>query len=134
MYQLTQDLQTGNTAIDNQHRQLIDTFNQLLDSCSKGKGRESIRGTLIFLQDYTIKHFNDEESLQVKYNYPDYPAHKVLHETFKHTIDEIIKEYDAVGPTIALVSKINLNLGGWLINHIKREDAKVAAHIKDATL
>ncbi len=134
MYQLTQELLTGNSAIDSQHKQLIDAFNQLLDACSKGKGREVIRGTLIFLQDYTIRHFNDEETLQTKYNYPDYPAHKKLHESFKQTINEIIQEYDTEGPTIALVSKINLNLGGWLINHIKREDARVATHIKNNTL
>lgn len=134
MYQLPQELITGNATIDKQHSQLIEALNHILDSCAKGKGRESIRSTLIFLQDYTTKHFSDEESLQVKYSYPDYPNHKQLHESFKRTITQIIREYEDEGPTIAMVSKINLGLGDWFINHIKREDVRLAAYIKSVSL
>lgn len=132
MYQFSKEVETGNQIIDTQHKQWIDAFNELMDACSKGKGRDSIRSTLIFLQQYTAKHFGDEEALQQKYKYPDYPNHKMLHDGFKKVVSDIIAEYDQSGPTIALVSKINLNLGGWFINHIKREDVKVAAHIKTA--
>lgn len=34
------------------------------------------------------------------------------------------------GPNIALISKVNTSVGGWLLNHIQREDVKVATHIK----
>ena len=29
-----------------------------------------------------------------------------------------------------LVGKVNSSIAGWLINHIKREDVKVAAHVR----
>lgn len=133
MYQFTKELETGNAAIDSQHRQLFDAFNQILDACSQGKGRNVIRSALSFLQDYTAKHFGDEEDLQNKYNYTDRVNHKVYHETFKATIRDIMSEYEQTGPTVLLVGKINTNLVEWFINHIKKEDVKVAAHIKNVS-
>lgn len=132
MYQFTKDLETGNGTIDMQHKQLLEAVNNLLEACSKGKGRDTIKSTLQFLHDYTVRHFNDEEVLQKKYNYPDYVNHKQYHETFKRVVSDIIKEYEKDGATIALVGKVNTNIGRWLINHIKREDVKVAAHIRNA--
>ena len=39
VYQFTKDLETGNAAIDSEHRQLIQAINDLLSACSSGKGR-----------------------------------------------------------------------------------------------
>ena len=130
MYAWTKDLETGNAAIDLQHKQLIDAINSLLDACSKGKGREQIGNTLKFLDSYIIKHFGDEESLQLKYNYPDYQNHKRYHEEFKKTVKGIEAEYAKTGSSVALVSKVNSVIASWLITHIKREDVTVAKHIK----
>ncbi len=123
-------LETGNLEIDSQHRSLVDAVNNLLDACSQGKGRNEVEQTLKFLQDYVVKHFGDEEKLQIKSNYPDYKAHKEKHEAFKNQVNEIVDEYKKGGATIALVAKVNSSVGGWLISHIKSEDKKVAAHIK----
>jgi hemerythrin len=131
-YTWSKDLETGNTAIDTQHKQLIQAVNELLDACSGGKGRNEIQKTIRFLNDYTIKHFSDEEALQLKYKYPDYPNHKRYHEEFKKTVRELSDQITKEGPTIALVGKVNSSIGNWLVSHIKREDTKVAAHIKKA--
>ncbi len=130
MYQFTKDLETGNTMIDSQHKELLNAINNLLEACSKGKGRDQIKNTLDFLQDYTSKHFHDEEVLQKKYGYPDYVNHKQYHEGFKAVVKGIADELQKQGPTIALVGKVNSNIGNWLVSHIKREDVKVAAHIR----
>ena len=130
MYTFTKELETGNSLIDSQHRQLFDAINNLLSSCSYGKGRDEIHKTIKFLYDYTAKHFSDEEKLQVKYGYPDYKNHRQYHEGFKKVIKDLSEQLDKEGPTIALVGKVNTNIGGWLVTHIKREDTKVASHIK----
>ena len=83
-----------------------------------------------FLYDYTAKHFSDEEKLQLKYRYPDYVNHKRYHEEFKKVVRELSVQLQKEGPTIALVGKVNTSIGGWLLNHIKIQDVKVAAHIK----
>lgn len=129
-YNWTADLETGNATIDSQHKQLFIAINDLLDACSKGKGRDILQKTASFLYDYTSKHFADEEKLQLASQYPDYANHKQYHETFKKTVGELLEQLEAQGPTIVLVGKVNTAVAGWLINHIKREDVKVAAHIR----
>ena len=131
MYVWTKDLETGNIMIDTQHKQLIQAINNLLEACAKGQGRIQIDETLNFLNDYISSHFKDEEMLQKKYEYPDYINHKQYHEGFKKVVKEIVEEYNKGGATIILVGKVNKSIGEWLINHIKREDKKVAQHIKN---
>lgn len=129
-YTWSSDLETGNNTIDQQHKQLITAINDLLDACSQGKGRDALKETTKFLYDYTAKHFADEERLQLASQYPDYINHKQYHEGFKKVVAEIVDQLDKEGPTLALVSKVNTSIGGWLLNHIKKEDVKVAAHIQ----
>jgi len=129
-YNFTPDLVTGNATIDSQHKELIAAINNLLDACSKGKGRDTLHDTAQFLYDYTTKHFADEEKLQLASKYPDYTNHKKYHEGFKKDVLDIITQLNAEGPTIVLVYKVNNSIAGWLLNHIKREDVKVAAHIR----
>lgn len=129
-YSWDKSLETGNASIDEQHKSIINAINALLDACSQGKGRNELEPTLKFLQDYVVKHFNDEEKLQLKYNYPEYKAHKEKHEAFKKVVIEIVDEFNKSGASIQLVAKVNSSIAGWLITHIKSEDKKVAIHIK----
>jgi len=128
-YKWDQSLETGNVAIDEQHKALINVINDLLYACSQGKGRLEIQETLNFLSDYVVRHFSDEEKLQIKSKYPDYVAHKKLHEDFKRDVANIVSEFEKGGATIQLVAKVNMKIGEWLIKHIKTIDKKVAEHI-----
>ena len=126
-------LETGNTLIDQQHKQLFEAINALMEACSKGQGRAKIEETLIFLQDYIAKHFGDEEVLQQKYQYPDIVNHKGYHREYIKMVDDIMQEFKSSGATIALLAKTNTTIAGWLINHIKTQDVKEAQHIKSKT-
>ena len=57
-------LYTGNELIDNEHKELIDRVNKLVESCENGKEKVTAVKTLDFLMDYTDFHFSDEEKLQ----------------------------------------------------------------------
>ncbi len=129
-YAWSKDLETGNPLIDQQHKELINAINKLLDACAKGQGRTEIESTLRFLSDYITRHFKDEEALQLKYQYPDYANHKKYHEGFKKVVADIVREFQQGGANVALVAKLNSSIANWLINHIKKEDVKVAAHVK----
>ncbi|MCI8650551.1 MAG: hemerythrin family protein [Anaerotruncus sp.] len=132
-YIWSKDLETGNKLIDQQHQQLIQSINDLLDACSQGKGRDKIVETMQFLQSYTAKHFADEETLQQRSNYPDYMNHKRYHDTFKKTVADILAELKTSGPSVALVAKVNTSVASWFLSHIKREDTKVAKHINSVS-
>jgi hemerythrin len=130
MYTFTADLETGNKLIDTEHRQLFQAINGLLEACNAGQGRANVEKTVKFLEEYTAKHFADEEVLQQQSKYPDYPNHRKIHEGFKKHVAEIGAELKAKGPSIMLVAKVNSDIGDWLINHIRTQDKKLAAHIK----
>ncbi len=128
-YDFTEDLLTGNDMIDEQHEQLFGHINNLLRACGEGKGRGELGRAVQFLIDYTEEHFAAEERLQEKYKYPDRENHKRYHEAFKHAIRELVDELEREGPTVTLVGKINKSVGDWLVNHVKKQDVRVAAHI-----
>jgi len=130
-YKWSDDLLTGNMQIDTEHKELIKAINDLLDACSKGKGRAELEKTVKFLSSYTKTHFAHEEVLQMKYNYPDYNNHKKYHKHFVEQVENIHKKLLTEGSNIVLVGEINSKVGNWIISHIKREDVKVAQHIKN---
>ncbi|MDR1396593.1 MAG: bacteriohemerythrin [Desulfarculales bacterium] len=132
IYKWEKNLETGNVIIDAQHKQLINAVNSLLDACTQGKGRLEVETTLAFLGDYTISHFADEEDLQIKANYPEYPAHKKYHDDFKVTFTEFAQKLKKEGPTDELVGEVYVSIGDWLTHHIKYEDAKMAAYVQRA--
>lgn len=128
-YQLTNDLLTGNTLIDSEHRQLFDAVNNLMEQCEKGKGRDSIDKTAKFLLDYVAKHFSDEERLQVANKYPFYDTHKKFHEEYKKKLAAAVAEIEKSGLTIASLGKMN-GMVAVLVSHIRIEDKKLAAFLK----
>ncbi|MBP1736396.1 MAG: bacteriohemerythrin [Oscillospiraceae bacterium] len=130
-YVWSKALETGHAAIDTQHKQLVETVNNLLDACSKGKGRDEIKKVMGFLLQYTVKHFADEERLQQSSGYPDYLNHKKIHTEFTQTAKNLAAELEEKGPSIVMVGKINKVLGDWLIQHIQKEDMKIAKYIQE---
>ncbi len=115
--------------IDEQHEKLFEYINNLLRACGEGKGRAELERAIQFLVDFTEEHFTAEEKLQLRYKYPDRENHKRYHEAFKQAIQELVEEFERDGATVSLVGKINKNVGDWLVNHVKKQDVRVAAHI-----
>ena len=128
----TKDLETGNTLIDSEHKQLIAAVNKLLEACTSGKGRQELASAVDFLVDYTKTHFSHEESLQIKTKYPTYTAHKAFHISYLSQMAILASKIKAEGPTIAMLGEVNSKVS-LLLNHIKREDVKLAAYIKSVS-
>ena len=120
----------GNIQVDTQHRRLFELVSDLIDSCLNDCVVDNVKDTLDFLVNYTVQHFLDEEALQLEYNYPDYVNHRQLHEDFKHTIGILVREYMETGSSEILGDNINKTVVRWLINHIQREDRKIAEYIR----
>ena len=129
-FSVTNDLITGNEMIDSQHRQLFKAINDFQDACSSGQGKDRVSATMKFLVDYTAKHFGDEERLQQQSNYPDQPNHKKLHEEFKSLVADLAKQQQNEKSTIMVLTKLSNSLGNWFVNHIMREDKRIAAHVR----
>ncbi|MDR1419712.1 MAG: hemerythrin family protein [Treponema sp.] len=132
-YEWTKDLETGHSAIDGQHKDLIAALNSLMDAIESGKGSDAVSSSLNFLSDYTIRHFFEEEKLQQKYNYPDYPNHKKIHDNFKAVIHDLKVREMWKGSSDELVNEVRDKIGSWLVTHIKGQDVKIAAYIRSVS-
>jgi hemerythrin len=130
MYSWDKSLETENNLIDEQHKQLIGALNAFLQVSGEKKSRNEIKKSLDFLNDYTIKHFFDEEQLQKQYGYPDYQNHHELHEGLKKVVRDLQHDFILNGPSDKLVSDVEKKVGDWLVAHIKNQDTKIGAHIK----
>ncbi|MDR1353893.1 MAG: hemerythrin family protein [Treponema sp.] len=130
-YEWDDSLLTGQKTIDDQHKNLFAAVNNLLETAESGKGEADIKKSLDFLTDYTIKHFFDEQALQQKYNYPDYQNHVKYHEEFKATVRDLSHQLILKGSSKALVDELCKKFGDWLVNHIKIQDKKFAAYIRE---
>lgn len=128
--EVTADLVTGNALIDSEHRQLFAAVNDLMDACSQGQGRAQIEATVKFLSDYVVKHFSDEENLQVKNNYPGYTAHKTFHDGYRRQLSDKSRQLLQEGPTIRVLGELN-QVVGILVSHIRTEDKRLARYIKE---
>jgi hemerythrin len=131
LFEWTPTLAIGSSFIDNQHKQLFAAASALFEACQIGKEGVEVERTMLFLLDYTAKHFADEETLQKKYNYPDYPAHKQIHDDFQTVAQGMAEKLFQNGPTDDFISEVYITIGEWLIEHVRGEDAKLAAYIRE---
>jgi hemerythrin-like metal-binding protein len=113
--------------MDQHHKKLFDLINQLYDAMNSGKGSDVTAKILGDLINYTKFHFGAEEQLQQKYGYPNFAAHKKLHEVFTAKIAEQSEKLKS-GQTVLPVS-LSIFLKDWLQNHILKEDKKYGEHI-----
>ena len=123
-------LATGNDQIDNQHKELIARFSNLLDACNRHRGKEEVMNLLDFLSDYVVTHFSMEEKLQQEHNYPGYFMHKAQHTEFMRQLSDLKSQFGENGATLSLVIKTNQTMSGWLVNHINETDRKLAEFLR----
>jgi hemerythrin len=129
MIQWGKSMETGNQTIDGQHRELVDKVNGLLEAMKQGRGKEVIGDVLVFLGSYAVSHFNEEEKLMARSNYPEREAHRKIHEAFKTDFGRLVQDYDASPASSALTIEVQRRVGDWLRNHILDVDKKLGAHL-----
>jgi hemerythrin-like metal-binding protein len=122
------DLETSHPGIDEQHKALIEAFNHLCLATEHGRGREEVRKTLLFLTNYTVQHFRMEESLMDNSGYPEAARHKQLHHDLVVRLSALMKDY--LQAPNALTANTLSFLQGWLVEHIRGEDHRLAVYLR----
>jgi len=124
-------LAVGVTEIDNQHKRLFDKFNAFLAACEADQGAEEVSRLFWFLDAYIATHFADEESLQKRIGFPDYPKHRAQHQELTRKVAELKERLQSEGPSRSLVSTATLTMNGWLIEHISGMDRALGRFVKE---
>ncbi|MBT1073515.1 bacteriohemerythrin [Pelotalea chapellei] len=120
-----ESLSIGVETIDNQHKELLQRFDDLLCACKEGKGTDELKGLLDFLSGYVRTHFNDEEAIQRLHQYPEYEEHKREHESFVVRLKALQGEIGSERVAVHHVMETNSMLLKWLTNHISVVDKKL---------
>lgn len=119
---------TGIQIIDDQHRQLSQTLNELFDQMQSGATLEEISRTLDFLMAYAVNHFHTEESVMEENGYPDIPRHLEEHRSLTEKIREFRARFSSPeAPTTLELSRL---VGDWMSHHIGEVDMGYAEFLK----
>jgi hemerythrin len=112
----TPKLAIGVPPIDQQHQELFRRADDLLAALSRGDVLDEVVRLVDFLGQYVSTHFKAEEKLMASRGYPELVRHQLLHEVAK-------------GANSRLGLQLNTMVGGWLVNHVGTEDAKIATFL-----
>lgn len=126
------DLVTGVTEMDEQHRILVNSINEANTRLTSKVSAEILDQLTRDLLSYALYHFETEEKLMREYDYHGARAeetelHLQQHRSFSSTVVSVrngIKE----GKLISREELLSF-LNGWLLNHILNTDKKLAAHV-----
>lgn len=118
-------LSVGIPEIDQQHKQLIEQLNLLVDAMHANSGKEEIQKIVQFLDIYVGKHFSYEEGCMHRYKCPVASENAAAHSQFINTLKRIKTELNQKGPSLLLAIEVNEQLLDWFVNHIKKTDREL---------
>ena len=127
------ELAVGVDAIDNQHKELIEHTNALLDSIVNGTSGDEIIKLLDFLKGYIGDHFSTEEKIMGKQldKDSDYvKLHISEHKAFKRDITELTKDIEDWKNNAEHIDEFSHWLANWYMNHIMTTDKKLSELIE----
>jgi hemerythrin len=115
-------LSVGVPEIDEQHKQLVQMLNQMIEADDTSVRSEVISDILTRMTEYADYHFTTEEAYMQAYSYPEYEAHRDQHVEFMRKTAQLAlaaMDYDKQVPEELLTY-----LKDWLITHIMQSDMK----------
>jgi hemerythrin len=117
-----ENLNIGVERIDAQHRQLINTINELHLAVQYGTAGELIMQLIARLYDYANAHFLSEELLFADLGYQGSAEHKKEHSYFIAQIEGLSKQFSYNKDCLAL--HIKDFLLSWFYHHIRTRDTE----------
>ncbi len=122
-------IEIGVDLIDEQHRELFERFDSLINAINMGEGSDKIEPLMGFLGEYVVTHFNDEEKLMDKAGYPEIDNHKILHHDFVKYFSDVSDKIVEDGVNDQIAHDVKKKLFDWLWTHIANEDKKIGCFI-----
>ncbi len=128
-YEFTEDLFTGNSMIDTEHKKLLKAVDDLMQHISSGHGKDQVDSAVNFLLSYTKEHFKHEEDLQKQNSYPEYEKHLAWHKKYIDTLSGLQQKLVGNGASSLMVVELTGAVSD-LVKHIKTFDKKLADYLK----
>ena len=121
----TPNLSVGVKMIDDQHKMWFVKAEKLFESGKNHQTKEYMGELLTFLDDYTKKHFADEEKYMLSIHYPEYEAQKMAHTAFIAELAKLRNDFETSGGSLLVILNANHMVIDWLTKHISNMDKKI---------
>jgi len=122
------NLMTGSTQIDEEHKRLCDAVNDLYAAVKRQDSADAVHRHINLVREHCAQHFDQEEVYMRKIGFPGYEDHKAEHEDFLERIILLFDEYES-GSEHAGIELLGF-LGSLWQNHISTTDRELADYCK----
>jgi len=113
-------LSIGNPEIDNDHKRLLEIYNDLVDLIEFKKSREEFARILSKMTDYSLIHFKKEERYMEYLSYPKIKEHKNFHRNYIYKV--AMYNVDLLNINPPNPEEIIKFLNEWWVYHILKID------------
>ena len=120
--------ETGNTQIDNQHKEIFTLVGQIIDANYTCQGK--IKAAIDFLTNYAVTHFEYEERLMDESVYPMAHIHKKQHSDFVASVAALAKRVSNENDDVKNRADIEEVAFNWLVDHVLGSDKVMASHYR----
>ena len=129
MFTWNNDLLTGNSVIDSQHKDIYKKLDDVLGLTIERDGEAEIAKVFRYLVTYVFNHFNSEEELMKQHQYPEYESHREDHQNFIKKISRLNKQLKEQGVTVDFTNELKLVFIELLAEHIDEVDRRFVAFL-----
>lgn len=125
------EMEGGVKIVDEQHQELFRIgrdMEQLIMNGCRNASTERLLDIVCELRDYVAYHFYMEEDLMKRYDYPNYPAHKNTHDSFKNGI--LVIDLPALGKNPdKILPGLKNDLQDFVFTHVLVEDHNLCKYL-----
>lgn len=132
MFEWKQEYAIGISEIDRQHQELFRMADEIYDmvlDISGDSQLQQVTDLMAALKQYAEDHFALEESLLVRYEYPELEAHKREHASFRAQVAELSQAKGSQTQQAVLTELIKF-MTQWIFRHIRSADVDYAPYLK----
>ncbi|MCL1828179.1 MAG: hemerythrin family protein [Oscillospiraceae bacterium] len=130
MISVTSDMLTHVKLIDEQHHELFNRINAVESMGAAPDEKKKTEETLDFLGSYIVKHFEEEEEIQLETGYPQHRWHHEMHSWYIAEYHKLRKEYNENGFSEQFSHLLNESIMKWFVRHVKHVDVELGKYVR----
>ena len=124
----TQDYATGVRTIDGDHQVLFAMVNALHAVVRRGDRPNNLASLFRRLNHYVDGHFQREEQLMARADYPGLAAHRERHRELAAKLNDMLADYEAA-PADYDAAALLAFLKDWLTEHVLKSDMDYVPYV-----
>jgi hemerythrin len=124
----SEEISVGVSALDDEHKRVVEMLNDLYDALREDKGQEVIGDILASLEAYAAMHFKHEEDLFKETAFPHIDEHIKEHQSAMSRIHDFQTKLRE-GVSLELCHELFQFLTNWFLDHVMGTDRQYTAHL-----